>query len=63
MEEEELELEFVLEDGSLDVELFKDIYQASVDMVMDLIIFLEENGFKEDDFKEWRDAYYKRTLN
>jgi hypothetical protein len=63
MSEEELELEFVLEDGSLDVELFKDIYQASVNMVMDLIVFLEENGFQEDDFRTWRDAYYKRTMN
>lgn len=62
-EEEEVSVELYKPDGSLDLDVFSDVYAASVAMITDLVTFLEEEGYKEEDFREWRVEYHKRKLH
>ena len=61
--EDDLDLDLYNPDGSLDLESFAEIYNASVVMISDLVTFLEEEGYTEEQFREWRIAYKKRNLH
>lgn len=63
IEEDEQDLFLYNEDGSLDLQAVSEIYNASVAMIADLVTFLEEEGYSEDDFKTWRINYRKRNLH
>jgi hypothetical protein len=62
-EEDQQDIELYNSDGSLDLDTFADIYNASVVMISDLVTFLEEEGYTEEDFKKWRIEYHKRTMH
>ena len=67
MEDEEGTEDFVVniynEDGSVDLEVFSQLYSASISMISDLVTFLEEKGYREEDFRQWRLDYQKRILH
>ena len=63
IEEDEQDLFLYNGDGSLDLQAVSEIYNASVAMIADLVTFLEEEGYSEDDFKTWRINYRKRNLH
>lgn len=62
-EEEEITVDLYNTDGSLDLEVFPAVYGAAIAMITDLVTFLEEQGYREEDFREWRVEYHKRKLH
>lgn len=62
-EYEDLDVDLYNSDGSLNLETFKEIYNASVVMISDLVTFLEEEGYTEEQFRDWRIEYRKRNLH
>lgn len=62
-EDEDLDVDLYNSDGSLNLETFKEIYNASVVMISDLVTFLEEEGYTEEQFRDWRIEYRKRNLH
>lgn len=62
-DEEQEGIELYNADGSLDLDTFADIYNASVVMISDLVTFLEEEGYTEEEFRKWRIEYHRRNLH
>lgn len=62
-EEDNLVISIVDEDGMLDTETLLLVYKASVDMLSDIVVFLEEQGYTEKHFNDWRKAYKKRNMH
>jgi hypothetical protein len=62
-DEDQEDIELYNADGSLDLDTFADIYNASVVMISDLVTFLEEEGYTEEEFKKWRIEYHRRNLH
>jgi hypothetical protein len=62
-EEEDITVSLYNDDGSLDLSVFPEVYAAAVAMITDLVTFLEEEGYMEEEFREWRIEYHKRKMH